>query len=99
MPNGTDRGRHCVTAAYNLGAGAEPMEEAASLGPFAGRCRIFGMDDWEGDFLPLVEMAHLIFDDKSGGQIGFGASKDFLDVCYHAISKGDASERAASQWT
>jgi hypothetical protein len=77
----------------------EPIEEAASLGPFAGRCRIIGMDDWEGDFLPLVEVAHLTFDDKSGGQIGFVASKDFLDVRYHAISKGDASERVASQWT
>lgn len=99
MPNGTDRGRHCIAAAHNLGVGARAMEMAASPGPFAGRCRIIGMDDWEGDFLPLVEVAHLTFDDKSGGQIGFVASKDFLDVRYHAISKGDASERVASQWT
>jgi hypothetical protein len=46
-----------------------------------------------------LEVAHLTFDDKSGGQIGFGASKDFRDVRCHAISKGDASERVASQWT
>jgi hypothetical protein len=56
---------------------------------FAGHCRIIGMDDWD-DFLALVEEAHLTFDGKSGGQIGFGASKDFLDIRYHAIRKGDA---------
>jgi hypothetical protein len=49
--------------------------------------------------LLLVEVAHLTFDDKSGGKIGFGVSRDFLDVRYHAISKGNASERVASQWT
>ena len=49
MPNGTDRGRHCIAAAHNLGAGARAMEMAASPGPFAGRCRIIGMDDWDGD--------------------------------------------------
>jgi hypothetical protein len=94
-----DRGRHCVAAAYNLVRVREPMEETASPGPFAGRCRIIGMDDWDDDFLALVEEAHLTFDDKSGGKIGFGVSKDFLNVRYHAISKGDASERVASQWT
>jgi hypothetical protein len=44
-----DRGRHCVAAAYNLVRVREP-EETASPGPFAGRCRIIGMDDWDGDF-------------------------------------------------
>jgi hypothetical protein len=47
---------------------------------FAGRWRIVEMDDWDSDFLDLVEGTYLIFEGKSDGEIAFGALKGFLDV-------------------
>ena len=44
---------------------------------FAGHWRIVEMDNWESDFLDLVEEAHLTFDGKSDGEIAFGALKGF----------------------
>ena len=38
------------------------------------------MDNWDSDFLDLVEEAHLTFEGKSDGEIAFGALKGFLDV-------------------
>jgi hypothetical protein len=49
---------------------------------FAGRWRIVEMDNWDSDFLDLVEEAHLTFEGKSDGEIAFGALKGFLDVRY-----------------
>lgn len=49
---------------------------------FAGRWRIVDMDNWDSDFLYLVEEAHLTFGGKSDGEIAFGALKGSLDVCY-----------------
>jgi len=40
---------------------------------FAGRWRIVEMDNWDSDFLDLVEQAHLTFEGKSHGEIAFGA--------------------------
>ena len=51
---------------------------------FAGRWRIVEMDNWDSDFLDLVEEAHLTFKGKSDGEIVFGALKGFLDVRYGA---------------
>ena len=51
---------------------------------FAGRWRIVEMDNWDSDFLDLVEEAHLTFEGKSDGEIVFGALKGFLDVRYGA---------------
>ncbi len=51
---------------------------------FAGRWRIVEMDNWDSDFLDLVEEAHLTFEGKSDGEIAFGALKGFLDVRYGA---------------
>lgn len=38
---------------------------------FAGRWRIVEMDNWDSDFLDLVEEAHLTFKGKSDGEIAF----------------------------
>lgn len=62
---------------------------------FAGRWRIVEMDNWESDFLDLVEEAHLTFERKSGGEIAFGALKGFLDVRYGAR---DGSACAEFSW-
>jgi hypothetical protein len=35
------------------------------------------MDNWDGDFLNLVEESHLTFRAKSDGEIAFGALKGF----------------------
>jgi hypothetical protein len=43
----------------------------------AGRWRIIKMDNWDGDFVDLVEEAHLTFEGKSDGEIAFGALKGF----------------------
>ena len=51
---------------------------------FAGRWRIVEMDNWDSDFLDLVEESHLTFEGKSDGEIAFGALKGFLDVRYGA---------------
>src|SRR5258708_5280570 len=51
---------------------------------FAGRWRIVEMDNWDSDFLDLVEEAHLTFEGKSDGGIAFGGLKGFLDVRYGA---------------
>lgn len=40
------------------------------------------MDNWDSDFLDLVEEVHLIFQGKSDGEIAFGVLKRFLDVRY-----------------
>lgn len=47
---------------------------------FAGPWRILEMDNWESDFLDLVEEAHLTFHGKSDGGVAFGALKGFLNV-------------------
>ena len=41
---------------------------------FAGRWRIVEMDNWDSDFLDLVEEAHLN-EGKSDGEIAFGAQR------------------------
>jgi hypothetical protein len=63
--------------------------------PFAGRWRIVEMDNWDSDFLDLVEEAHLTFEGKSDGEIAFGALKGFLDVRYGAR---DGSACAEFSW-
>jgi len=44
---------------------------------FPGRWRIVEMDNWDSDFLDLVEEAHLTFNGKSDGEIAFGALNGF----------------------
>src|SRR6476469_6094945 len=62
---------------------------------FPGRWRIVEMDNWDSDFLDLVEEAHLTFLGKSDGDIAFGALKGFLDVRYGAR---DGSACAEFSW-
>ena len=50
------------------------------------------MDNWDSDFLDLIEEAHLTFEGKSDA---FGALKGFLDVRYGAR---DGSARAEFSW-
>ena len=59
---------------------------------FAGRWRIVEMDNWDSDFLDLVEEAHLTFEGKSDGEIAFGALKGFLDVRYGARDGSGCAE-------
>jgi hypothetical protein len=56
----------------------------ARVPAFAGRWRIVEMDNWDNDFLDLVEEAHLTFNGAADGEIAFGALKGFLDVRYGA---------------
>lgn len=42
---------------------------------FAGRWRIVEMDNWDDDFLNLVEEAHITFHGAADGEIAFGAVK------------------------
>jgi len=51
---------------------------------FAGRWRIVEMDNWDNDFLDLVEEAHIAFHGAADGEIVLGALKGFLDVRYGA---------------
>jgi Transposase zinc-binding domain len=68
---------------------------AAETLTFAGHWRIVEMDNWDSDFLDLVEEAHLTFKGKSDGEIAFGALKGFLDVRYGAR---DGSACAEFSW-
>jgi hypothetical protein len=61
----------------------------------AGRWHLVEMDNWDSDFLDLVEEAHLTFEGKSDGEIAFGALKGFLDVRYGAR---DGSACAEFSW-
>jgi len=62
---------------------------------FAGRWRIVEMDNWDNDFLDLVEEAHITFHSAADGEIVFGALKSFLDVRYGAR---DGSASAEFSW-
>src|SRR5580692_10790976 len=61
----------------------------------AGRWRLVEMNNWDSDFLDLVEEAHLTFEGKSDGEIAFGALKGFLDVRY---GTRDGSACAEFSW-
>jgi hypothetical protein len=41
----------------------------------AGRWHIAEMDNWDSDFLELVEEAHLTFEGKSDGENAFGSQR------------------------
>lgn len=62
---------------------------------FAGRWRIVEMDNWDNDFLDLVEEAHITFQGAADGEIAFGAIKGLLDVRYGAR---DGSACAEFSW-
>ena len=62
---------------------------------FAGRWRIVEMDNWDNDFLDLVEEAHITFQGGSDGEIIFGALTGFLDVRY---GSRDGSACAEFSW-
>ena len=53
------------------------------------------MDNWDNDFLVLVEEANLSFQGTADGEIAFGALKGFLDVRYGAR---DGSACAEFSW-
>jgi len=62
---------------------------------FAGRWRIVEMDNWDSDFLDLVEEAHITFEGAANGEIVFGALTGFLDVRY---GSRDGSASAEFSW-
>ena len=62
---------------------------------FAGRWHIVEMDQWDEDFLDLIEEAHLTFEGAASGVIAFGAVKGFLDVRYDTR---DGSACAEFSW-
>nr|WP_275191236.1 hypothetical protein [Bradyrhizobium sp. CSA112] len=66
--------------------------QGARLRPGHCRWRITEMDNWDSDFLDLVEEAHLTFEGKSDCEIAFGALKRLLDVRYSARDGSACSE-------
>ena len=62
---------------------------------FAGRWHIVEMDQWDEDFLDLIEEVHLTFEGAASGVIAFGAVKGFLDVRYDTR---DGSACAEFSW-
>jgi hypothetical protein len=72
------------------------MAEALAFAKaFVGRWRIVEMDNWDNDFLDLVEEAHIAFHSGADGEIVFGALKGFLDVRY---GSRDGSACAEFSW-
>jgi hypothetical protein len=53
------------------------------------------MDNWDCDFLDLIEQAHLTFKGNFEGEIAFGALQGFLDVRY---GTRDGSASAEFSW-
>jgi hypothetical protein len=53
--------------------------------PFLGRWRIVHMDQWDRDFLDLLEPAFITFDDGGLGAFVFGAVNGQLDCRYGEI--------------
>ena len=51
---------------------------------FKDRWRIAEMDQWDTDYLDLVEPAHITFSGAANGEIVFGAVNASLDVRYGA---------------
>jgi hypothetical protein len=49
---------------------------------FKGRWRITEMDEWDDDYLDLVEPAHIVFEGENDGAFVFGTVKGWLDVRY-----------------
>jgi hypothetical protein len=49
---------------------------------FKGRWRISEMDQWDNDYLDLVEPAHITFGGAANGELVFGAVNALLDVRY-----------------
>jgi hypothetical protein len=50
--------------------------------PFLGRWRIVHMDEYDQDYLDLVEPAFIRFGRGGSGEFGFGAVTDQLDCRY-----------------
>lgn len=58
--------------------------KSAFAAAFKGRWRIAEMDQWDNDYLDLVEPAHITFSGAANGQFAFGAINASLDVRYGA---------------
>ena len=58
--------------------------KSALAAAFKGRWRIAEMDQWDNDYLDLLEPAHITFSGTADGQIVFGAVSGSLDVRYGA---------------
>ena len=54
--------------------------KSASAVAFKGRWRIAEMDQWDNDYLDLVEPAHITFSGVANGEIVFGAVNASLDA-------------------
>jgi hypothetical protein len=57
---------------------------SALAGAFRGDWRIVEMDEWDNDYLDLIEPAHITFGGDNDGSFVFGAVKGWLDVRYGA---------------
>jgi hypothetical protein len=89
------RGLQSRALAEAAGGGREMAKIPAIAKAFAGRWRIVEMDNWDTDFLDLVEEAHIAFQGGSDGEIALGALKGCLDVRYRAR---DGSASAEFSW-
>ena len=66
--------------------------KSAFAAAFTGRWRIAEMDQWDNDYLALVEPAHITFSGTADGEIAFGALNATLDVRYDARDGADCAE-------
>jgi len=101
-PRSCRMGLHPRVRRLQSGAAAEAHREDRLMAKvpgfakaFAGRWRIVEMDNWDDDFLDLVEEAHLALRGAADGEIAFGALKGFLDVRY---GSRDGSACAEFSW-
>ena len=58
--------------------------KSAFAAALKGRWRIAEMDQWDNDYLDLVEPAHITFSGAASGDLVFGAVNAALDVPYGA---------------
>ena len=57
--------------------------------PYLGRWRILEMEQWDKDFIDLVEEGHITFSKKDGGELLFGAVECDLDCRIEKVGDRD----------
>ena len=71
------------------------MTLSVNHAPFVARWRLVHMDEWDQDYLDLVEEAYIEFDDDLGGGFVFGVIDGGLDCRY---SEEDDQPKVEFSW-
>ena len=71
------------------------MKLPTNHAPFVGYWRLVHMEEWDQDYLDLVEQAHIEFDEHQQGGFVFGVVKGWLDCRY---SQEDRSPKVEFSW-